>query len=465
MPTRPHIVVIMPDQMRADCLSCAKHPVVQTPHLDRLAAQGTRFVRAYSNSPICMPARTTALTGEYCHTHGQWSNYGRTPLRLDSYARRLRDDGYRTCYVGKSHFYSHTRGDHLSAHVPFMNELGWQDVYETTGPWATVTTDSIMTDHWAEIGCLEMFRNDYARRRAAGPVASIWPSPMPDGEHMEDFVGQQAVAQIESYDREEPLLLFVGFGGPHEPWDPPPAWGGMYDRARMPAPLPAGRARAWLPPAAAAYQQGIESDRPEIPEEYRRAIQALYFGKVSHVDYWVGRIMQALRARRMWGNTAMVFWSDHGEMLCDKNRVHKAVFFESAVRVPMIVRQPRQAQPGATSRALISHVDIFPTILELAGCAPQESAFGSSLLPLVGKPRAKGPDAVFSEIDDLTMIRDQRYKAVFNSSGELLQLFDLKDDPTESLNMAGKPGTKTTVSALRERLLAWHLGTQRRQTE
>src|SRR5690349_19682631 len=109
MANRRHIVIVMPDQWRADCFSATGHPVVKTPALDRLMAESVRFDRAYTPSPICQPARSSFLSGLYCHNHGQWWNYGQLPRGVDTYALRLRAAGYRTCHVGKSHLYEHER--------------------------------------------------------------------------------------------------------------------------------------------------------------------------------------------------------------------------------------------------------------------------------------------------------------------------------------------------------------------
>src|ERR1041384_676129 len=145
-----HILILMPDQWRADCLSATGHPVVKTPNVDGLIAQSLRFDRAYTPCPICMPARSSFLSGQYAHNHGQWSNYGQLPPNADTYARRLQSAGYRTAHIGKSHLYEHARGDHLENHKPFLNALGFQDVLEVTGPFATRSTNSIMTHHWAK---------------------------------------------------------------------------------------------------------------------------------------------------------------------------------------------------------------------------------------------------------------------------------------------------------------------------
>jgi len=470
MPDRPNIVIIMPDQLRADSMSCAGHPIVQTPNIDRIAAEGMRFANAYTTCPICMPARSSVLSGVYCHNHGQWTNIGRMHPSTDTYPHHAKAAGYHTAHIGKSHLYPHKQDQHLDADKPFMHRLGWDDVLETTGPWATVTTDSIMTDRWKQLGCLDTFRNDYKRRREAGGTKALWRSPMPEGEHLDAFIGKTAVEYLAGYNRAEPLLAFVGFGGPHEPWDPPADWAARYDPAAMDAnkpPMPPG---PWVPEPAASHQRRMQNDSLKITPEINGSIRSLYYAKISHVDWWIGQIIEALASRGMLDNTAIILWSDHGEMLCDKGRLHKGVFYEESVHVPLIVRPPTvgahgvcPAGPGSVCERPASLVDIFPTILELAGCEPKAKAFGRSLMPLLADPQAPHHDAVFSEINNRTMVRDERLKMVLDSNGDMLKLYDMQDDPREEANLAGRNDVETIVAELRDRVLQWLLATQVRQ--
>lgn len=461
--TKPNILILMPDQHRADCLSCAGHPVVRTPNLDRLADEGMRFRTAYTTSPVCMPARSSFLSGLYCHNHGQWENVGHLPPGADTYLHHVREVGYHTCHVGKSHLHSHRADHHLDEAKPFMHQLGWDEVFETTGPHATVRTDSIMTDHWRQIGCLDTFRDDYPRRAEVGPTAATWPSPMPEGETLDDFVGRTAVDYLLGYDWELPLLLFVGFGGPHEPWDPPADWAERYDPARMDSPKAITEPGSWVPEPAAAHQRALQNDRLGITPEINGRIRALYYAKISHIDWWIGRILDALLERGQIDNTAIIFWSDHGEMLCDKGRLYKSVFYEESVRVPLIIRPPGYRHAGAVSDSLVSQIDVFPTILDIAGCDAEPIGFGRSLTPLLERKTDALRDAVFSEIHQRTMIRDKRFKMVVDSQGTVLKLYDMLSDPQEEVNLVGSPGTADTVQRLKLRMLEWYLGTQQRQ--
>jgi len=462
---RPNILVLMNDQHRADCLSCAGHPAVHTPNMDRLAAEGVRFSRAYTASPVCMPARSSLLTGLYCHNHGQWSN-GAAALYYESetYPNYLKRVGYHTCHIGKGHLYPHGAVHHLEDGKPVMRSLGWDDVFETTGPSATRVIDSIVTDHWRQIGCLETFRADYRRRREVGRTASLWPSPMPKGEALDDFIGRTAVDYLSSYDREEPFLVFVGFAGPHPPWDPPADWAAKYDPAKMDGAKPVTEPGPWVPPPAAEHQRELQNTSRRVTPEVNARIRSLYYAKISHIDSWFGRILDTLEDRGMLDNTAVIFWSDHGEMLCDKGRFGKSVFYEEAVHVPLIIRPIQSDRPGRVCDKLVSMVDVFATILDLAGCETGWRGLGKSLLPLLEDPEAPHHDAVFSEIQNRTMIRNERFKMVVDNTGTVLKLYDLEEDPDEAVNLVGRRGTEETVSRLNRRLLEWYLSTPVRRT-
>jgi len=453
----------MPDQMRADHLSCAGHASARTPQLDRLAAQGTRFTRAYTTNPLCMPARASFLTGKYSHEHGVWRNEGRLSRWTRTYLHHLADAGYHTCQLGKAHVYDHVPCKDLRTQEGRMQALGFRQVEEVTGPIATTHTESLVTDRWRESGLLETFRDDYRRREEAGPLESTWPSPMPEGECLDDRIGELALEFLSSYRREEPFAAFVGFAGPHWPWDPPRAWAELFDPAELGPPEPPSLPGEHVPPLAAGFQRH-QQDRVRPTIEQAQRIRACYLAKVAHIDHWVGRILEELERQGMAEDTAVLFWSDHGEMLCDKGRLGKALLYEQAVRVPVILRLPASA-PGpvdTASDALVSIVDAFPTLLELAGCAPAPSC-GRSLLPLARGEETRHREALLVEVDGddgytgarirrRVMVRDRTHKLLVSHRGDGLALYDLEADPGERSNLLGRQDAREHEERLRAEL-------------
>lgn len=454
---RPNLLILMPDQLRADCLQ--EGSGARMPHLERLAGEGLHLRQAYTTNPLCMPARASFLTGRYCHQHGMWRNEGRLARWTRTYLHRLARAGYHTAQLGKAHVYDHVPCRDLRLQERRMRALGFTQVEEVTGPIATTHTASVVTDHWEERGLLELFREDYARRREAGPLDSTWPSPLPEGEGLDDRIGQLALDFLASPDARRPFAAFVGFAGPHWPWDAPRTWAERFDPSNQPGPLPVTEPEAHVPEPAASFQRHLQG-RVEPTAEQAGRIRAAYHAKAAHVDAWIGRILDALEEHGLADDTAVLFWSDHGEMLCDKGRLGKAVLYEQAVRVPVVLRlPPAMGGPrGTGSDALVSIVDAFPTLLELGGCEPVAS-MGRSLVPLAVGATARHRDAVLAEVDGgdgfegarirrRTLVRDRTHKLVTTHRGEPLSLHDLEVDPHEEHNLLGTPAAVPHVERL-----------------
>jgi len=456
----PPILILMCDQQRADAMSCAGTVPLKTPNMDRIAADGVRFPNACTVSPICMPARASFVSGIYPHNHGMWMNRGELPGDDETFFHHLQKAGYHVAYVGKSHFYEHG-GLHMREREEWMRRRGIDTVFETTGPWATCNTGSFVTDHWETKGLWKTFREDYEKRREAGSWASTWPSPLPADEFLDAHIGRKAVEVIESYQENKPLCLFVGFGGPHEPWDPPGRYAEMYDPADCPAGIPPEPLPDTLPRHARERLQKGRMD--EIDEAQARKIQALYYGKLSLLDDWFGEILAAYGRKGWLDDALVVHWSDHGEMLGDHGRLHKSVFYQSSLGIVMTVRWPGHVEGGKVSDALVETIDVFPTLLEAVGAEPSHRCLGRSLWPCLRHPSAEVREDVLSEIHDTTMIRTRRWKYACDAQGRGYMLFDLENDPNEQNNLIGTPGADAVEAEMRERLLRRLLATQVRQ--
>ncbi|MGQ9661248.1 MAG: sulfatase family protein, partial [Kiritimatiellia bacterium] len=242
------------------------------------------------------------------------------------------------------------------------------------------------------------------------------------------------------------------------PWDPPAKWAGQYDWRNVDAPSPPLPADSWLPPEAAAHHRRLQSELG-IPREVQLKIRALYYAKISHIDDWIGRILSVIRKRGWADHTAVIFWSDHGEMLGDKGRYYKGVFYEESVRVPFLLRLADGSCGGQVQSQPVSLVDAFPTILELAGAKQRPREFGRSLVRFAVDPTTQHHDAVFSEIDGRIMVYDGQYKMVVTSHRTVLKLYDIERDPRETRNLLGLPETEPVVRRLLDRLAHWHLET------
>lgn len=454
---KANILLIFTDQMRGDALGVLDGSDVITPNLDRLSGEGITFTRCMSNSPLCVPARASLMTGQLPREHGVWSNAIGADETGPSHVRCIRDAGYRTAVIGKTHLWRDGTGMKPGRHVREMDwnleAWGFQDRVEVNDPIGTAIAGCRYTDYLEEKGLLRQHR-DYMlrwikeayRERDPKPWDQV-PSPVPPGEDIDSFVGRSAVEWVESYREEQPFYLQVQFTGPHDPFDGPQRYRDLYDASRinpgivdLPRPMSTAVASA------------------TVPE--RQQWRANYYANISLIDEWIGRILSALESRGMLDDTWILFNSDHGEMLGDHGLWSKANFYRQSVHVPCVLRppgtRPLRNGPGWKSDALVEHVDLPVTIMDIAGASGLDGSLGQSLLPYIDleadDPSAsRGKDAVFSELFGMTTVITDEFKLTTRvSDGSSVQLLDLKKDPLELKNLSEDPAYTDTIEELIE---------------
>ncbi len=445
--TKPNILFIMTDQQRWDAMGTSGDWVT-TPALDRIAAEGVRFTQCITTTPICIPARVTLATGRYPHNNAVWSNVNYTmPEDAPTWMRAIRDLGYRTSLFGKTHLHPH-RGD-LRERECLLNAYGLDDVDEIGGPRASAQVMSHMTAMWQDKGLLDAYREDFAERFANKPHVSR-PSVLPLEDYADVYVGQQAKRYLEAYDRDEPWLCWVSFGGPHEPWDAPEPYASQFDPDAMPPPVPRpahdqNRPQGWLD-----YYMANSSPALEPGDE--AAMRANYAGNVRLIDDQIGDILAAIEARGELDNTVIAFTSDHGEMNGDWGLIYKMNFLDGALRVPLLVRTPATATNGGmVSDALAENCDLGPTLVELAGGDLEHRQFARSLLPALDGGSHR--EDALSEFRGEFMLMTEEWKMALNREGRVYLLFDRAADPQETRNLAGLPEMRTVEDELRLRTL------------
>ena len=450
----PHILFILTDQLRADCLGCAGHPLVQTPHIDRLAAEGVRFTHAFTSSPICVPARMSIASGLYPHNSNMWQNDAGMPLDADTYMKHLRGQGYRTCAIGKNHLYLMEDTD-LYDNTDNYHAIGFDHIEDMPGAWACLITRSIYTDYLAEVGLLDRLREylgdleakpDEERRFVAEAL------PIPAEAYIDAFVPRRVTRYVEEYDSDQPSFVYVGFQGPHEPWDAPDEYARLYPPEQVPAPIPELPPGDWLPARSLRYQRWAQYYQPPNPRAGQE-IAARYFGKITHLDEGVGRIVAAYQRTGWWDNTLVIFASDNGEMLGDLGRLSKSVCYDSALRVPLIVRMPGGAGAGTTHPAFVETIDIHGTILEAAGSTISTDKDCRSVLPLIRGEVPSIRSDVLAEAHVHYMLRTPDWKILIGRDGLTILLFDLAADPHEQRNLCGHPDYAQRELELRSLLL------------
>ncbi len=453
-PKRPNILYIFPDQHRGDVLGPAGHPIIKTPNLNRIARDGVTFGRCYSNGPLCRPGRASMMTGLYPHEHGVWHNYVVGDSNGPSHVRQMRDDsGYHTAVIGKTHL--HKGEAHLDSYTQVLRDWGFSFSHELTGPgqsadienkytdWLTRTTKPGDTDKYQRFrNFIHHYIDDYFLTPwdAESPDEKPW--ELQEADHLDRYTGQIAAKWIREYSDEQPFYLQVNFPGPHDPLDATTNYKAMYDPADPK--MPPGILDHPQEPVSELIRgsQKFQNVTHITPEQQRR-FQQSYYAKVTLVDRAVGDLLDALEARGFLENTWVIYGSDHGEMLGDHYLTQKGVFYEPAVHIPCLIRPPKGTRPWS-SNALVDQLDVTATILDIAGADPG-SGHGESLVGKVGAgpdhPAAQiGRDWVLSENMRHGMLRTDEYKLVVNyKTQKPLELYDLTEDPNETLNRLKDP--------------------------
>jgi arylsulfatase len=464
---RPNVIVLMADQHRADALGCAGDPSAPTPNLDALAAGGVRFSRVSCQGPLCMPARASFLTERYVRDHGVYTNWAEVPAGTPTSLHALADAGVRTAMIGKAHL---TRDDDLRvAHVDELAGLlrarGYAEVHET-GDKFTVEPGNRYTDHLAARGLLDAYRRHVADRSYHGenergvgatkrvPMWDATPSPVPLADYIDTWHGDAAVRWIEGWRGPGPFHLFVGFPGPHDPWDAPVEAVERYGPAVPSAPRSTRRPDV---DGAGNYGKLVRgmlhlSDTDTMDDAAIAGMRRAYLANVGVIDHAVGRIVAALDDRGLLDDTWIVYTSDHGEMAGDHGLMSKCLLYEGAVRVPLVVRPPGGCAPRVVDD-LVEHLDVPATVRALLGAGPVPGGEGRSLAGYVTgddpEPRAVSVSENWGFASFETDSALGRWKLVVDEDRvEPCQLFDLAADPAEDVDLARSPDHAEVVAEL-----------------
>jgi choline-sulfatase len=429
-----NLLILMSDEHNARVMGAAGHDLAQTPHLDRLAARGTRFTAAYTTSPICVPARAGFATGKYPHQIGYWDNADAYDGAVPSWHHLLRAAGHRVVSIGKLHFRGLPGDDH-----GFSDELLPMHVVEGLGDVKGLVRENI------------------PRRKGYDKLAKLaGPGESPYTCYDRDIAARAQRWLREEAPRDRPWALFVSFVCPHFPLIAPPQFYELYPQDRIPLPkqyLPAQRPyHPYLRDYddCVAYDAGFAGDHARV----RRAI-AGYLGLVSFMDDNVGKVLGALRDAGLASDTRVVYTSDHGDNVGARGLWGKSTMYEESAGVPLLLAGP-DVSSGAQCAAPVSHVDLFPFFLEAVGLPfSSHDHPGTSALTIAAGGNAER--AVFSEYHaigstgGITMLRKGRWKYV-HCVRYPPQLFDLQSDPEELVDLAGDPAHRATLAAMEAEL-------------
>jgi choline-sulfatase len=446
-------------------MGCAGVAGVVTPNLDRLAAGGVRFTRVNCQGPLCMPARASFLTERYVRDHGVYTNWAEVGFESPTYVHALGQAGYHTVMIGKAHLYRDEA--HTARHV---DDLAWRltalgfDEVEESGDKFSTGMPNRYTDALRARGLLESYRQHIADRSYQGenetgagatkrvPMWDSTPLPLPLDAHIDSWQGAQAARWIERYERDKPFFAFVGFPGPHDPWDAPREAVARYDDVDVPMPHSTKRPDR---DGTGTYGRLLDaflslSDTETMTDDAIRGMRRAYCADVTVIDEAVGRIIAALEDKDLLRKTWIIYTSDHGEMGGDHGLMSKCVFYRPAVRVPLIVRPP-EAIPPRVVDTIVEHLDVPATIRDIVGAPHVPASEGRSLLGhLNGSPPPVRTVSI-SENWGFAMFETDRYKLVVDEDDQSpCQLFDLAADPYEDHNLLPDPTNAPIVDELLE---------------
>ncbi len=416
---KPNVLIIYPDQMRADAMSCAGNPVIKTPNFDRVANEGVRFEQAFTSFPLCCPFRASVFTGKYAHSHGMFANHFPLPLDQEFLPAILQRKGYRTGYFGKWHL----NGGPKHSYVKPEERLGFERFIGFSRGHAHA-------------------RSIFYRDNDETPRVSNRYEPDYQTDHLIEFIED---ASEDSEGR--PFFGTVCFGPPHTPLDASDCWLNLYSPDEVP----------------------VIEDAYDSPEDIPESCEFLakYYGQIANIDYNIGRLLNCLDRNGLADNTLLIVVSDHGDMAGEHGKYGKKTPYDSSMRVPFLIRYPKEFKAGRVATGLVdAGVDLMPTILDLCGIEAPEGVQGTSFLPILRDEAESVRNEVFYEV---MMMKEGEEKFPIPERGVRTRdrlfvrtpegpklFFDLENDPAESNNLAESASHKEEIAEF-NRILKRHM--------
>lgn len=442
-----NVLFIISDDLN-NCLGCYGDSLAKTPNIDRLAARGVRFDRAYCQYPLCGPSRNSMLTGLYPNSTGILVNgqvFRQTIPSQVSLPQAFRQAGYFAARLGKLYHYG----------VP--KSIG-TDGHDDPGSWE-LELNPAGVDRLQE-----MPRTFSLRPGEFGGTPSWYASPKGDAEHTDGLLAADAewVLHRCAQQKDRPFFLAVGFFRPHTPYVAPQQYFALYKESEMPLVRGIKNDQADLPRAAL----GSYRLRNEFTKDLRRQCVQAYYASISFMDAQVGRVIDALEHLGLANNTIIVLTSDHRYHLGEHGLWQKMSIFEESARVPLIIVAPNISKTGAVAKAPVGLIDLYPTLAELCNVDSPDNLQGQSLAPILADPNAKGRGWALSQVARGAnradgnrffgySLRTPRWRYTEWAEGNQgRELYDNDRDPRELNNLANDPGHVASVAELAKQLRA-----------
>jgi uncharacterized sulfatase len=449
-----NVLLVVSDDLTNNALGCYGAPT-KTPNIDRLAAKGVRFDRAYCQFPLCNPSRASFLTGMRPDTTRVYENatqFRKNIPTVQTLPQTFRKNGYYVARVGKLYHYGvpaqiGTDGlDDPPSWEKVVNPRGWDKDDEDKDLIFTLTP------------------NLKGSRRYGGTLSWL-ASDGPDPEQTDGKIARETVKLLEA-NKDRPFFLACGFFRPHTPYVAPKKYFALYPPESIKLPVVPEGHRAAGP--AAAFGRAKKEQETMTDDQRRQAIQA-YYAAATFMDAQVGVVVDALEKLKLADKTIVVFMSDHGYHLGEHGLWQKMSIFENSARVPLVIYDPRAKGNGKVCSRTVELVDLHATLADLCGL-PAPKTDGANLAPLLGNPAARWDRPAFTQVSRGTptktgervgknpwflgySVRTDRYRYTEWDGGKKgVQLFDYQNDPGELKNLADDPGSAEVVAQMKKLL-------------
>ena len=468
MPTPPNVIVIMVDQLRATALGLYGNPQVRTPHLEALAESGICFDQAHAACPVCVPSRVALWSGRWPHLSGARTNGILMPEHEEHLLQPLKEAGYRTALFGKNHCFT-------------RQQLGqWWDVV------SEVSHGGPLADRGdAQIAAARAWTRHPDQNRAAYAAAV---SPFPVEKHGTWLIADDTVRFLQEHaaaGSRQPFAAWVSIADPHTPYQVSEPCASRYPPESI-----------ILPPRRSAAETAARTEREqvfshllgadEVTDEQLRFVTSIYYGMIAVIDDAVGRILSTLEALGLRDDTLVVFLSDHGDYMGERQMVRKTIALHDALtRVPLLLSWPGHVAAGQRIASPVSLLDVLPTLTKLLGLRPLPGRSGQSLPPwgparqeVYAEHGTEEPTPTWERVRTgklgtsagqslpwqggggrMKMVRNADWKYIYEPNAGC-ELYDLRQDPHELCNLAQRPEHAARVTAFQQQLLDWTITTE-----
>lgn len=442
----------MADQQRFDTVGAWGHDHMIIPNMDRLVADGMSFRQAYCPGATCVASRSAIFTGMYPHTTGVYSFDRWAGHR--TWVQDLADAGYWCANIGKMHF------------TPRDVPGGFHDQVIVENPTNRTHAMGGADDDWGKYMRLHGVTRPNERNKTDPDWLSKYQGLAWHEEerfHSDVFIGNSAVSWIDGHQGEGPFFLEVGLTGPHEPWDPLQRHLDLYDGREVPPRVMRPGELDEKPPQHLARQRFHATTQHESVIDIASAndediarMRRHYYAKITTVDEQIGRVMDALEQRGYLENSLVIFCSDHGELLGDRNLAYKWLMYDPIVHIPLVIRTPGTVGAPSHQDDLVSLIDLGPSILEAAGVEVPDYLEGRLLGPYLRQEEVKCRSFVCAEDNYQVMYRTKTHKLVYYvGQPNVGELYDLDADPDELYNQWGDPCLESIQKNMLLALLEW----------